>query len=131
MKTIVKVSQLEKLTRNEIREREKEAARKELISQIAVWAINHPNDRVEPLKVFPHLLKRMKDAIFASRLPRVAAVARDVMLLVREDGQGLDSARTKAATEAIDRLRTKGYCEHCAADMTSMLVRRRFAHLVT
>lgn len=110
---------------------DKEVARKELISQIAVWAINHPNDRVEPLKVFPHLLKRMKDAIFASRLPRVAAVARDVMLLVRAEGNGLDAARRRIAEQAIERLRDKGYCEHCAADMTSMLVRRRFAHLVT
>ena len=33
--------------------------------------------------MFPHIVKKMKDAIFASRLPRVAAVARDVMLLVR------------------------------------------------
>ena len=110
---------------------DKEVARKELISQIAVWAINHPDERAQPLKVFPHLIKRMKDAIFASRLPRVAAVARDVMLLVRADGHGLDATRRRAAEAAIERLKTKGYCEHCAADMTSTLVRRRFAHLVT
>lgn len=109
----------------------KEEARQELISQIAVWAINHPNERALPLTVFPHIVKKMKDAIFASRLPRVAAVARDVMLLVRAEGEGLDSARRKAAEDAIERLRGKGYCEHCAGDMTSMLVRRRFAHLVT
>lgn len=109
---------------------DKDTARKELISHIAVWAINHPDTKVDPIQVFPHLLQKMKEAIFASRLPRVAAITRDLMLLVRSDGDGLDATRRQNAESALERLRERGYCEHCAGDMASTLVRRRFAHLV-
>lgn len=108
---------------------DKDTARKELISAIAAWAIGNPDTILDPAKVFPHWLRKMKNSIFGSRLPQVAALARDVTLLLREET--LDATRKARAEQAFGRLETLGYCKHCAVDMTSMLMRRRFAHLVT
>ena len=105
--------------------------RRQLISAIAAWAIDHPGQRVDPAGVFPQHLKRMREAIFADRRKDVAAIARDVVLLVREEGSGLDAARRREAEATIDRLVARfAYCRECAADVASLLVRRRFHDLI-
>ena len=81
--------------------------------------------------VFPHYLKRMREAIYDGKRPSVAALARDVVLLVRDEGTGLDAERKKNAQKCVDELTARyGYCPHCAADAASATLRRRFGDLV-
>lgn len=106
-------------------------ARKQMISAIAAWAIDHPGQKVEARQVFPQMIKRLKDAIFADKRVDVAKRARDVVVFVRDEGSGLDDTRRREAREALDRLASKfGYCDNCAADMASMLVRKRYNDLI-
>jgi len=105
--------------------------RQTMISAIAAWALDHPNAKVEASAVFPHYLKRMRDAIYEGKRPAVAAIARDVVLLVRDAGAGLDAERKRHAQKCVDELASRfGYCPHCAADAASMTLRRRFGDLV-
>jgi predicted Ser/Thr protein kinase len=105
--------------------------RRQFISAIAAWALDHPGEKVEAATVFPQHIKRMREAIFADRRRAVAQLARDVVLLVREQAVGLDTARTRDAEETIGRLVSRfAYCRDCAADMASLLVRKRFHDLV-
>jgi hypothetical protein len=61
----------------------------------------------------------------------VARLARDIVLLVRDEGVGVSADRKLAAEGVIERLIHRfGYCRECAADAASMLVRRRFHELV-
>jgi predicted Ser/Thr protein kinase len=106
--------------------------RRQLISSIAAWALDHPGQKVEAIIVFPAHLRRMREAIFAEQRPAVARLARDLSVLVRSEGTGLDAERRRNAEAAIDRLIQRfGYCRNCAADAASMLVRKRFLDLVT
>jgi hypothetical protein len=105
-------------------------SRGQLISAIAAWAIDHPGKKVEAAQVFPHHLRRMREAIFADKRPEIASLARDLVLLVREEGAGLDAERRKRSEAAIERMTARfGYCRHCASDAASMLLRRRFQDL--
>jgi predicted Ser/Thr protein kinase len=105
--------------------------RKGLISGIAAWAIDHPGQRVEGAAVFPQHMRRMREAIFNDRRPAVALLARDVVVLVRDEGTGLDKERRRDAESVIERMIAKfGYCRSCAGDAASMLVRKRFSDLV-
>jgi serine protein kinase len=105
--------------------------RRQLISGIAAWALDHPGQKLDTSAVFPQHIRRMREAIFSDRRQSVASLARDIVLLVREEGTGLDSERRKDAQAAIDRLATRfGYCPSCAADAASLLVRNRFQDLV-
>ena len=106
-------------------------ARKQMISAIAAWAIDHPGLRIDGAVVFPQYVKRMRDAIFADRRPAVALLARDLVIAVRDGGVGLDTERKKDAEAVIDRLVAKfGYCRNCAGDAASLVVRKRFHDLV-
>ncbi len=106
-------------------------ARKQMISAIAAWAIDHPGQKVEAKNVFPHYLRRLRDAIFTDKRTEVAKGARDIVVLVRDEGAGLDANRKKAARETLDRLAEKfGYCDSCGADLASMLLRKRYNDLI-
>jgi serine protein kinase len=110
---------------------EAEEWRKQIISMIAAWSIDNPGQKVDAGKIFPQYLKRMRETIFSERKKEVALIARDVVVLVREDGSGLDKVSIKKAEDTITRLTTRfGYCRSCAGDMTSLLVRNRFQDLV-
>lgn len=106
-------------------------SRASMLSAIAAWAIDHPGSRVDPGIVFPHYLKRMRDAIFSEKRVLVAQRARDIVLFVREDKQGLDEARKRDARATLDRMVSMfGYCDECAADAASTVLRRRMGDLV-
>jgi serine protein kinase len=101
-------------------------SRGQFIGAIAAWALEHPGQKIEAANVFPAHLKRMRAAIFAERRPAVAALARDIVLLVRDEGAGLDDERRREAEAAIERMGRFGYCRNCAADASTMLLRKRF-----
>lgn len=106
-------------------------ARKQMISAIAAWAIDHPGQKVEAAVVFPHLLRKLRDAIFADKRVEVAKIARDIVVLTRDDGSGLEPSRAREARATLERLATKfGYCEACGGDLASTLLRRRYGDLI-
>ncbi len=106
-------------------------ARKTMISGIAAWAIDHPGQKVEGKNVFPNFLRRLRDAIFSDKRVDIAKQARDIVVLVREEGAGLDDARRKSVREVIAQLTSRfSYCDNCATDMASMLVRKRYSDLI-
>ena len=105
--------------------------RRQLISSIAAWALDHSGQKVDAAVVFPQHLRRMREAIFGDRRKDVANIARDIVLLVRDEGVGLDEARKREAQGSIDRLIERfGYCRECAADAANLLVRKRFHDLI-
>lgn len=101
-------------------------ARRQVMSAIAAWAIDHPGQKVEALAIFPHHLKKIRDSVFAARKPFVIQLARDIVTSVRENGSGLDEQRKRAASETVQRMIDRfGYCRDCAADAASSLLARR------
>ena len=108
-----------------------EDARKGMISAIAAWAIDHPGAKVEPKEVFPDALRRMRESMFSGKKRDVALLTKDVVIHVREADSGLDAERKMLASLGVGRLVEKfGYCSECAADMASVLLRKRFGDLL-
>jgi serine protein kinase len=104
--------------------------RRQLISAFAGWSLDHPNQKGDAASVFPQHLRRIREAVLADRKPAVARLTRDLVILTREDGAGLDLTRRKEADQALLRLFKLGYCQSCAGDAASTLLRRRFHELV-
>jgi serine protein kinase len=105
--------------------------RQQFISAIAAWALDHPGQKLEAALVFPQHLKRMREAIFADRRQAVARLARDMVIVSRDEGVGVTAERRSAAEGVIERLIARfGYCTECATDAANMLVRKRFQDLV-
>ncbi|HKQ68637.1 MAG TPA: serine protein kinase PrkA, partial [Polyangiaceae bacterium] len=105
--------------------------RRGLISAIAAWAIDHPDQKVDNTVVFASHTKKLRDAVFAERRQQIALVARDVMLVLSDDTAGMSADRLADAKAAKERMKQLyGYCDDCARDTASSLVRWRYAELV-
>lgn len=111
---------------------EPEDVRNGLINAIAAWAIDHPDQPVDHTKIFGPQLRRLREAVFAERRSAVAKLCRDVLLLLKEGGSGLDAARKGAAQRAVERLKQRfGYEDSSASDAAVALVRERLAALLS
>ncbi len=113
--------------------------RRGLISRIAAWAIDHPGEKIVNQVVFPEQLRKLRDTAFAERRKALGGVVRNVVGLLRArtaKGSGADAEASalreesvKTAAAAIDRLGNMGYCERCALDAASAVLRARFSDL--
>jgi predicted Ser/Thr protein kinase len=105
--------------------------RRGLISAIAAWAIDHPDAKVDNAAVFHAQTKKLRDAVFAERRKQIALLARDAVLVLSEETSALGTERIAAARAVIARMKTTyGYCDDCARDTTSSLLRWRYAEFV-
>jgi serine protein kinase len=109
-----------------------EDVRNGLINMIAAWAIDHPDQSIDHVTVFAPQLRRLREAVFAERRSAVAKLCRDVILLLKENGSGLDAARKAAAQRTVEQLKTRfGYESGSASDAAVALVRERLASLLS
>jgi serine protein kinase len=107
-----------------------EEFRRNLISVVAAYAIDHPGATPEPSVIFPQHLERVKESYFSERRGHVAAMIRD-MLDTLSEGQrevGLDGEARKSAERAVERMiKDYGYCRACARASLGELQRVRYA----
>ena len=105
--------------------------RNEMIAKIAAWSIEHPGQKIDYAQVFPRQLQLLRDAYFEQRKKIVKKTNEDLLVYLAD---GADRTRTRLDREAFERvettianLKTKyGYCEKCARDAVSYLLRKRY-----
>jgi len=108
-----------------------EELRHSLINAIAAFSIDHPDEPLDHARIFAGQLRKLREAVFAERRTAVARLCRDVVILLRQEGSGLDEARRAAARRAVESLISRfGYEEISVADAAAVLVSERFAELL-
>jgi predicted Ser/Thr protein kinase len=105
--------------------------RRGLINSIAAWVIDHPDQPIDHARIFASQHKRLRESVFAERRGAVAKLGRDLVLLLREEGSGLDAQRRAAATRTLAELKQRfGYEDASVADAAGVLLSERFAALL-
>lgn len=105
--------------------------RQGIIGRIAARAIDQPDRPIDARRVFMAEIARMRETVFSERRHVLGRVCRDVWVLLREGGTGLQEPRRQRAQETLERLRGRGYDDHCAADAAQALGQERFADVVS
>jgi len=103
--------------------------RRNLISVVAAYSIDHPGEKPDPAQIFPRYLERVKEAYFTERRGLIAATLRDVLSLLSEASPKpvLEEDRRRSASAALDRLLAHGYCRNCARSCLGELLKARYA----
>jgi predicted Ser/Thr protein kinase len=102
--------------------------RRNVISRLAGWAIDHPGEKVPYTQLFPNHMQRLKEVFFQERKRLVVTVTRDLVTLIVDAGEGLDAEARRRAEVTLTSLRERfGYCEHCARDAAASLLKDRFS----
>lgn len=120
-----------------------EEHRKDFISRIAAWAIDHPGQKVRAHVVFEGAIRRMREAAYTERKRAVAQLVRRMVELTGIGGASKGNAseiapakpelgddERRAAEAALQRLKAVGYCEACAGDAGMALIKARYADLL-
>jgi predicted Ser/Thr protein kinase len=107
--------------------RDHDAFRKNLISGVAAYAIDHPGEKVVYSRVFPRYIQQLREASWASRKKQLAEIVEDVLRTIA--GQPLpDAERQRRARATLDALVSRhGYDERGARDVLAELLARRYA----
>ena len=102
--------------------------RKNLISKIAAWALEHPGKKVSSEIIFPDHLRRLRDAYFKEHRKKVVKVAKNALTLISEEtGGGLDKSEKEVAATVMERLTAEyGYCRECMKYGLARLISKRF-----
>jgi len=101
--------------------------RKDLISAVAAYAIDHPGAKVIYPRVFPRYIQQLREASWASRKKQLAEIVEDVLRL--SAGQPVpDADRQRRAAATLDTMTQRfGYPSRGARDVLSELLARRYA----
>ena len=105
--------------------------RHEVISRIAAWSIEHPGQKIDFTTVFPRQLQQLRESYFEQRKKILKKTLEDVLQYLAD---GADKIKGRLDREAFDRVETTlrnlkeryGYCENCARDAVSYLLRKRY-----
>ena len=105
--------------------------RHEVISRIAAWSIEHPGQKIDFAVVFPRQLQQLRESYFEQRKKVLKKTLEDVLQYLTD---GADKMKARIDREAFERVETTlrnlkeryGYCEHCARDAISYLLRKRY-----
>jgi predicted Ser/Thr protein kinase len=77
--------------------------RNELLSAIAAWAIDHPEQDVDYESLFPHYIEQLRQAYFDERRSQIGEIGRAIVSLIDEDDD-LDDSLRESAQQALQVL---------------------------
>ena len=102
--------------------------RRGVISQIGAHKVDHPEAIMDYAVIFPEVFRRLRDHYYEER-KRVLRRNKENVLRYLSEERGQLSAREQGQVEStLGTLRSRyGYCDHCAKDALSHLMRRRYA----
>jgi len=107
-----------------------EEFRRNLISRVAAWAIDHPGERVPYVTLFPQHLQAIRDAFFQDRRKVLVGIAREVITHITDEGDSLDDEAKRRAVSVLASLKAnRGYEDRSARDALAALLKERFADL--
>jgi predicted Ser/Thr protein kinase len=103
-----------------------DAFRNELLSAVAAWAIDHPDQDVDYEQLFPHFIEQLRQAYFDERRVQIGEIGRAVVGVIDEE-DGLDPDLREAAQQALQVLiGTYGYERSSAKVALGALVDARY-----
>jgi predicted Ser/Thr protein kinase len=121
------ISEFEKIVEAPADATDRESFRQNIISQVGVWSLNHPNKQVIYAKVFPDFWKKLEKHYFESQKSLLAKMS-DALLMYNTDEDASSSDEGgKLARQTVDNMKSKlGYCEHCAKEVITFLMKQRY-----
>jgi predicted Ser/Thr protein kinase len=101
--------------------------RQDVISRIGAWSVDHPQQEPSYAEIFPRHFAQLRESYFEQRRKIVKKTNEDILVFLT-DGPGRLDAQAKARVEtALTNLRDKyGYCDLCAKEAVSLLLRKRY-----
>jgi predicted Ser/Thr protein kinase len=107
--------------------------RRDVITRIGAWSIDHPNQKPDYAQVFPRQFQLLRDAYFEQRKKQLKKTNEDLVVYLAEGSEHLRAgaidkeSRERVETTLRNMKERYGYCEKCAKEAVSFLLKRRYS----
>jgi predicted Ser/Thr protein kinase len=100
--------------------------RKSLIFRIAAWAIDNPAKPIEYKELFRDIFKALKQAYYKKRESAVAQIEEHILRFGTDDWSHVSRQDQRIVKRSLAKMKVKyGYCENCAKEVLSYVLRHR------
>ena len=102
--------------------------RHDVISRIGAWSIDHAGQKPSYADIFPKNFQLLRESYFGQRKKLVKKTNQDLLVLLTDGPERLEAAARARAESTLANMREKyGYCDKCAKEAVSFLMRKRYA----
>jgi serine protein kinase len=106
----------------------REEFRREVISRIGAWSLDHLGRKPDYEKIFPRPIAHLREAFFGDRKKQIRKINEDLLVYLVDGPARMAADASEASQKTIDGLKQRfGYCDLCAKDAVLALVRKRYS----
>jgi serine protein kinase len=105
---------------------DKDAFRQNIISQVGAWSLDHPGQPVVYSKIFPEYFLKLEKHYFETQKGLVTKM-HNALKLFGTDDPSIDQEGHQLAVKTLGHMtQNLGYCEHCAREVVTFLMRTKY-----
>ncbi|MCZ7647296.1 MAG: serine protein kinase PrkA [Planctomycetota bacterium] len=102
-----------------------ESFRKNVMTKIAAWSLEHPKVKLSYAEVFPDLIYNLRGSYYKQKQKDLETLARYILSSGTEDAALVPKAQLPRVEATLKTMREKyGYCDACAKEALSFMLRR-------
>jgi serine protein kinase len=103
--------------------------RREVIARIGAWSLDHPKTKPVYSEVFPKLFATIREAYYEQRKKQLQRLGQELLVYVTDGPQAVGDADVRShVAGALKILHDRyGYCDRCAKEAVSLLLKQRYA----
>jgi predicted Ser/Thr protein kinase len=102
--------------------------RREVISRIGAWSVDHPRQKPDYEKIFPRPIIALRESFFEERKKQVRKINEDLLIMLTDGPDKMQPEAAAAATTTLNAMKSRfGYCDNCAKDAVLALIRKRYS----
>jgi len=102
--------------------------RREVISRIGAWSIDHPRQKPDYDAIFPRPIAELRESFFEERKKQVRKINEDLLVYLADGPDRMQPDAAAAAGATLTTLKSRfGYCDNCAKDAVLALIRKRYS----
>jgi serine protein kinase len=106
----------------------REEFRREVISRIGAWSIDHPRQKPDYEAIFPRPIAELRESFFEERKKQVRKINDDLLVLLTDGPAKMQPEAATAAQATLSVMKSRfGYCDNCAKDAVLALIRKRYS----
>ncbi|MCW8131229.1 MAG: serine protein kinase PrkA [Planctomycetota bacterium] len=99
--------------------------RRNLITKIAAYSLEHPKEKLVYGEIFPDLIARLRDSYYKEKQKGLETLSRYILASGTEDAALVPQADRPRVERTLKNMREKyGYCDHCAKEAIGFVLRR-------
>jgi serine protein kinase len=121
------IQEFEKIVEAPQSTQECDSFRQNIISQVGAWSLDHPNEPVVYAKVFPEFWRLLEKHYYESQKALLTKMHNALLVYDSKDAKTTEEEGSRLAQQTVDNMREKlGYCDHCAKEVITFLMRQRY-----